>query len=154
MRQTTETASMSHLENDAKRVLNRDKGIAYARAAGIAVGLFLIAWLPLNTLRWQGYGPDWLLTWESILFCTIGIFMLLPWRKIQRKPIWKPLFGILCALAAMFVFTLVIDMMFLYMHAAEFDQKPPPPAFQSMLLFVVMMQPPAVLFQRRPELLD
>ncbi|WOO42270.1 hypothetical protein [Rubellicoccus peritrichatus] len=146
---------MAHLdEDDAKRAINRDKGIAYARAAGIAVGIFLLAWLPLNSLRWQGEGPAWLLNWESVLFALIGIFMLLPWRRFQQKSIWKPLFGILCALAAMFVFTMVIDLMFLYMHAAESNQKPPPPAFQSLMIFVIMMQPPAVLFQRRPQLLD
>lgn len=150
---STETSTITD-EREIRRITNRDKGIAYARRAGVACGLFLLIWTPLNAIRWDGQGPNWLLVWETFLYTLLAIWMLLPWKKIEPLPLWKPCFILLCALAALFGFTLVIDLMFQYMHAAEFGQKPAPPAFQSLMAFIVLMQPPVVLFQKRPTLLD
>lgn len=141
-------------EEESKRIANRARGIAYARAAGIAMGVFLLIWLPFNGLRWGGEAPAGLLPAESVVFGLTGILLLLPWKKLEASKGWKPLLILLCFIACAFVFTLVVDLMFQYMMAAEQGAKPPPPAFQSLMLFLVLMQPAVLIFQRRPELLD
>lgn len=141
-------------QDDIIRARNRDLGLAYARAAGLGTGLFLLAWLPLNSARWMGQGPEWLLTLESIVFGGVALLLLLPWKKLFATRVWKPLYVVLCLFAVAFVFTLIADLMFQYMLAAENRAKPAPPAFQSTLLFVVLMQPPVILFLRKPSLLD
>ncbi len=141
-------------EDDEKRAANRLRSLLYARMVGVAAGAFLLLWLPFNALRWGGEAPAGLLTAEWLVFGLVGVLLLLPWKKLEPTKAWKPLVFVLCAAAAAFAFTLVVDLIFQYMMAADQGTKPMPPAFQSLLLFLVLMQPAVVIFQRRPELLD
>lgn len=127
------------------------QGLAYARAAGVATGCFLIVWAPFNGLRWGGLGPDWLLNLELVYFIVFGLLIALPWRLIQGKTLWRSLFTMLVVLSAGFAFLMVVDLMFQYMLASEAGEKPAPPAFQSLLIFTSLMQAPAVYFVRNPR---
>lgn len=140
--------------DDTKRAQNRLKGIRYARAAGIAVGFFMIIWLPFNALRWGGEAPSGLLLGEFILFGLVAILLLLPWKRLEPTRWWKPLLGLFFFAVAAFAFTMVIDLIFQYILAADQGKKPAPPAFQSLLIFLILMQPPVLIFLRKPELLD
>lgn len=136
------------------RAKNRIKGLLYARAAGFAVGLFLLIWLPFNALRWGGEAPSGLLGAEYVVFSWVGIMLLLPWKRFEANAIWKPLIVVFFLAVGAFAFTMVVDLIFQYILAADQGLKPAPPAFQSLLIFLILMQPPVVIFQRRPELLD
>lgn len=132
----------------------REQGMAYSRSAGIAVGLFLILWSPFNLLRWEEQGPGWLLIFQAIFFMFYGLLLVLPWKKLASTRWWKPLFILLCAAGVTFIFTMVIDLIFQYMLAAEQGEKPAPPAFQGILIFISSLQLPTVLFIRNPKWLD
>lgn len=132
----------------------RERGMRYSRAAGLSVGLFLILWSPFNLLRWGGEGPAWLTTFQTGFFMVYGLLLILPWKKLVVSRWWIPLFSLLCAAGAVFIFTMVIDLMFQYMLAADQGRKPAPPAFQSMLIFISLLQIPTVLFIRYPKWLD
>ncbi len=140
---------------DRSEVLRqRERGMAYSRAAGLSVGLFLILWSPFNLLRWGGEGPGSLLGFQTGFFMIYGLLLVLPWKKLAGSRWWKPLFSLLCVAGAVFIFTMVIDLMFQYMLAAEQSRKPAPPAFQGMLIFISLLQIPTVLFIKHPKWLD
>lgn len=132
----------------------RMQGLGYCRAAGIGLGLFFIGWAPLSFIRWDGYGPTVLLTFEVAFFTVYGLLLAMPWNKITAQRTWKIFFGLLVACSASFAFIMVIDTMFQHIMASELNERPPPPAFQGMQIFFGLMQVPVVLFLRRPELLD
>ncbi|MEM9226865.1 MAG: hypothetical protein AAGA45_02765 [Verrucomicrobiota bacterium] len=140
-------------ELEADQLDKRLKGIAYARAAGVAVGLFLILWSPFNLLRWGGQGPSALLNFAFIFFIAYGILLAMPWQRLRSERVFRFFFGILIVFSIAFGFLMVVDLIFQYMLAAEFANKPAPPAFQGMLVFAALMQVPVVLFARRPGLL-
>lgn len=123
----------------------------YSRAVGVACGLFLIAWIPFNAERWQGQAPGGLLGLEAVYFLIYGVLLALPWSKITGQKLWRGLFTALCVLSIGFGFLMVVDLMFLYMLAAEQAKKVAPPAFQSLLLFTALIQAPTVLFVRYPR---
>jgi hypothetical protein len=133
--------------------VERLQGLAYGRAAGLAVGCFLILWGPLSALRWEGHQPHGLLMAQGLFFTTFGLLLVLPWNRLPLCW-WKPLFYLLCFFAAAFAFIQVIDLLFQYMVAAEFRRRPAPPAFQGIQLFLALLQPPVILFNRNPRLLD
>ncbi|MEM8549413.1 MAG: hypothetical protein AAGF10_01350 [Verrucomicrobiota bacterium] len=140
-------------EFEADVMAKRLKGIAYARAAGVAVGVFLIFWAPFNALRWAGQGPSVLLSFALLFFITYGALLAMPWQRLRSERVFRFFFGVLIAFSIAFGFVMVIDLIYQYMLAAEFADKPAPPAFQGMLVFAALMQVPVVLFARRPELL-
>ncbi|GHB93704.1 hypothetical protein [Cerasicoccus arenae] len=130
------------------------KGLAYSRAAGVAVGLFLIALVPFNAARWGGHQPPAaLLNAEAIYFLVYGVLLILPWRKITGKMLWRTLFTLLAVLSAGFAFLMVIDLMFQNLYASEAGLKPAPPACQSLMIFTALIQAPTVLFLRHPHAL-
>ncbi len=128
-------------------------GLRYARAAGVAVGLFLIAWSPFNVLRWQDGGQEALLNFQFLFFIAYGVLLALPWSRIHTERTFRLAFGILIVFSAAFAFVMVIDLMFQAVLASNTESKPAPPAFQGMLLFGALLQLPTVLFSRRPQLL-
>lgn len=130
------------------------QGLKYARAVGVACGLFLIAWIPFNAARWQGQAPGGLLELEAVYFFVYGVMLALPWGRIASQKLWKRLFIALCVLTVGFGFLMVVDLLFLYILAAEHGQKIAPPAFQSLLLFTALIQAPTVLFVRYPRSLN
>lgn len=140
-------------EIDAARQASQQRGLRYARAAGYGGALALLIWTPLNLIRWQGAGPAALLTWESVFFPVYALLILAPGARLPQR-LWRWYFPALLVGSAAFVFTMVIDLMFLALLAGETGGKIPPPAFQSGLLFSCLLQVPTILFQRRPELLD
>jgi len=144
------------------------QGLRYARAAGVATGIFLILWAPFNGLRWEGQGPPWLLNLEFVYFILFGILLALPWGRITGRVAWRTLFALLCLFTVGFGFLMCVDLMFQYMlstgelgdpgdtglyhlDAGKGRGKVAPPAFQSMLIFTSLMQAPAVYFVRHPR---
>jgi hypothetical protein len=49
---------------------------------------------------------------------------------------------------------MIASVMFGYMAAADQGERLGVPGFEGTLIFVALMQVPAILFQRRPDLLD
>jgi len=150
---------------------NTRKGLHYSRAAGVATGLFLIAWVPFNAWRWQGQAPAGLLEFEAVYFVIFGLILALPWGKIARGNAWRPLFILLCVLTVGFGFLMVVDLMFQYILASgemegvqgaslynlESGKGPSrvaPPAFQSMIVFISFLQAPTIYFLRHPRALS
>ncbi|WP_309397315.1 hypothetical protein [Cerasicoccus maritimus] len=130
------------------------KGLRYTRAIGVATGVFLVGWIPFNAARWMGQAPTGLLEFEAFYFCLFGGMLMLPWSRIAAPKLWRALFISLCVLTVGFGFLMVIDLMFLYILAANAGQKVAPPAFQSMLLFAALIQAPTVYFVRKPHALN
>jgi len=142
-------------------------GLRYARAAGVATGIFLILWTPFNAIRWGGQAPEWLLRLESVYFVAFGVLLALPWSRITGTLTWRLFFSGLCLLSAGFAFLMCIDLMFQYMlstgelsdsggglyrlDAGKGRGQVAPPAFQSLLIFTSLMQVPAVYFVRHPH---
>ncbi|MGE9295682.1 MAG: hypothetical protein ACQKBV_05285 [Puniceicoccales bacterium] len=143
------------------------QGLKYARLAGVATGLFLIAWAPFNAIRWGDQGPGWLLSLEFVYFIVYGILLALPWGRIAGRA-WRSLFILLCVMTAGFAFLMCVDLMFQYLlstgelagaegeglyrlDAGKGRGNIAPPAFQSMLIFTSLMQAPAVYFVRNPR---
>ncbi len=130
------------------------KGLRYTRAIGVATGAFLIGWIPFNASRWMGQAPGGLLEFEAVYFCLFGALLMLPWGRIANPNAWRSLFILLCVMTIGFGFLMVIDLMFLYMLAANAGEKIAPPAFQSLLLFTGLIQAPTVYFVRKPQALS
>jgi len=129
-------------------------GLRYARAAGIAIGLFLIAWSPFNALRWQGQGPQTLIQFEFLFFIAYGLLLAMPWSRLKTERTFRLTFGVLIAFSVAFAFVMVVDLMFQAVLASANGGKPAPPAFQGIIVFCALLQVPTVLFMRRPQLLD
>lgn len=143
------------ISDEATQFAQRMRGIGYARAAGVGLGLFYLGWAPATVMRWAGHGPssDWVI-FQAVFFATYGILLAMPWSRIKGAKLWKYCFGTLTALSFCFTFVMVIDVLFLHSFAAEMGTKPPPPAFPGLQIFFGLMQVPTVLFLRKPELLD
>lgn len=150
----TTTIKPIRLTDEALELEQRMRGISYARAAGIGLGLFFLAWAPATLLRWDGQGPGGWLIFQTCFLTAYGVMLAMPWSRIKPARLWKYCFGILIALSLCFTFVMVIDVLFLHSLAAETMTKPPPPAFPGLQIFFGLMQVPAVLFLRKPELLD
>jgi len=142
------------LSDEAIQLKQRMRGIGYARAAGIGLGLFYLAWAPLSFVRWAGSGPTGFFAFEAVFFAVYGILLAMPWGRIESATIWNYCFGVLAVSSFFFTFVMVIDTLFQHTLAAEIGARPAPPAFPGLQIFFGLMQVPAVLFLRRPELLD
>ena len=135
-------------------------GLRYARLAGIALGIFLI----LTGLRdLLGILPRWdpaTVTWprallaDGILFVGSGALLLLPWERLVRGGRWAAWLCLLSAVAVIFAFAMISEVMAKNYLAQARGMKAKPPIFQATLLFLMMAQPPTAWFLRRPELLD
>lgn len=141
---------------DGEKGRARTRGLSYARAGGVGLGIVLIGWGIANPYRWGSVTPGfeiWLHL-ETLFFICYGALLACPWRKIQETAMWKPMFGVLIAFSIAFGFVMVLDTLALHALMAGTGQKPPPPGLQSMQIFIGLLQLPVVLFLKRPELLD
>jgi hypothetical protein len=71
-----------------------------------------------------------------------------------NERLWTPACIALTALAAGFVFIMIVSVMFAYMALAEQGQKLGVPGLEGSLIFIALLQPPVVLFRRKPDLLN
>ena len=149
MMSTESTLSSPYLYRE-----QRMRGISYARAAGIGLGLFFVGWAPANMIRWGEQGPASFLLFQVFFFIIYGILLAMPWSQIKPNKLWNYCFGTLLLFSFLFTFIMVIDTLFQHVLAAEVVSRPAPPAFPGLQIFFGLMQVPAVLFLRRPELLD
>jgi len=125
-------------------------GVQVARWAGHALGITLIG-LGLYKLSQESSGLFPLV--QALFFLFYGILLNIPYHRIGAK-YWKWGFGLMTVASAAFVFIMIFTVMFAYMAAAEEGKRLGVPGFEGMLIFFALMQVPAVLFQRRPDLLD
>jgi hypothetical protein len=125
-------------------------GVRYARWAGHALGSVLICVAFVSTLRGlEGFFEPF----KAIYFIVYGIVLNLPYQRIAEAR-WKPAFALLALCSAAFVFVMVVSVMFDYMAAADRGERLGVPGLEGSLIFVALLQVPAVLFQRKPDLLD
>ena len=125
-------------------------GVRYARWAGHALGCILICAAIVSTIR----GLEG--TFSSIkasYFILYGIVLNLPFMRISDAR-WKLIYGLLVFCSVAFVFVMVVSVMFNYMNAADRGERLGVPGLEGTLIFLALMQVPAVLFQRRPDLID
>ena len=132
----------------------RMQSIGYARAAGTGLGIFYLGWAVPSFLRWGDYGPTALFAAEAVFLFLFGLFMAAPWRWIRSAKLWHYCFIFFVFLGCLFPFIIVVETLFQHVLAAQIEAKPPSPGFPGLQLFIGLMQLPAVLFLRRPELLD
>jgi hypothetical protein len=125
-------------------------GVRYARWAGHALGSILICIAIFSALR----GLDgFFASFKAIYFIMYGIVLNLPYPRIAEAR-WKSAFALLALCCAGFVFVMVVAVMFDYMAAADRGERLGVPGLEGSLIFVALLQVPAVLFQRKPDLLD
>jgi hypothetical protein len=147
-------ASPSPFPTRAELLALRRKELLYARALGVAAGVFLVlVWSPLSFARWLGHPPP-VAYFECGYFAFYGLVLLFPYSRVRAVRPWRILLGFLAVASLVFVFTLVFDVMYVYMAAADLNQTPPPPILNSALLFIGVLQVPTVLFSRHPDWLD
>ena len=144
------------------------RGIRYARWASylFAAFIFFLAVLELNSGLNLGFihlQPRWkpadvtfplALHIECWFFIFYAAVIALPWEKIQSDSTWKKLFSVLCVASVVFAFAMISEVMAKNYVAAAVKAKARLPVFQAILLFGALGQIPALLFVRRPELLD
>lgn len=125
-------------------------GVRYARWAGRALGCILICAGIVSAIR----GIEG--TFNSIkasYFILYGIVLNLPFTRISNAR-WKWIYGLLVFCSVVFVFVMVVSVMYHYMEAADRGERLGVPGLEGTLIFLALMQVPAVLFHRRPDLLD
>lgn len=135
-------------------------GLRYARILGVALGGFLI----LTGLRdLLGIFPRWdpaTVTWPrallaaSLFHVACGCLLLLPWRRLMLSRRWAWWLGLIGAVALVFSFMMISEVMAKNYLAKAVGLKAKPPIFQAVLLFAMMAQPPIAWFLRRPDTLD
>ena len=125
-------------------------GVRYARWSGHALGLILICAAIVSAVR----GPDNCFeSFKAGYFVLYGVVLNLPFARISEAR-WKLIYGLLIACSIAFVFVIVVSVMFNYQAAAERGERLGVPGLEGTLIFLALLQVPAVLFQRRPDLLD
>ena len=127
-------------------------GVRYARLAGRLLGAVLIALGIWGLAAWDG-GGDAFARFRQGFFVLFGLLVNLPFPRLGHRA-WRYAFGLLIAFSVAFVFLMIGTVMFDYMAAAERGERLGVPGFEGTLVFLALLQPPAVLFQRRPDLLD
>ncbi|GAB4279049.1 MAG: hypothetical protein Tsb0018_08990 [Opitutales bacterium] len=126
-------------------------GVAYCRYMGVGLGFFLIVWGCASWFRWNGALGLGIV--QGIFLCLYGLLLTAPWKTVPERT-WRRMFFLLLGMTAGFVFFQVFDVLYQAALAEELHHKLAPPAFQGILIFIALMQVPAVLFERKPELLD
>jgi hypothetical protein len=125
-------------------------GVRYARWAGHALGFILICTAIVSVIR----GLDGAFSSiKASYFFLYGIVLNLPFIRISDAR-WKLVYGLLIFSSIAFVFVMVVSVMFSYMAAADRGDRLGVPGLEGSLIFLSLMQIPAVLFQRRPDLID
>ena len=128
-------------------------GVKYARRAGFCLGLLLIAFAVREIFRSIGPSDFW--RWlTAILLCGFATIQLTPWNRIHNEKVWKRCYLVFCAITVAFVFLMVIKTITDYRLYYAVHKKMTIPGFQGLLIFLALMQIPAVLFERKPDLLD
>jgi hypothetical protein len=144
------------------------RGIRYARWASylFAALIFFLAVLELSgglNLGFVHFPPRWkpadvtfpvALQIECVFFIFYAALIALPWERIQSDKTWRKLFSLLCVLSVIFAFAMISEVMAKNYVASAAKTKARLPVFQAILLFSALGQIPALLFVRRPELLD
>jgi hypothetical protein len=125
-------------------------GVRYARWAGHALGFILICTAIVSVI--QGLDGAFSSIKASYFFL-YGIVLNLPFIRISDAR-WKLVYGLLVFSSIAFVFVMVVSVMFSYMAAADRGDRLGVPGLEGSLIFLSLMQIPAVLFQRRPDLID
>lgn len=126
-------------------------GVRYARIVGRILGAVLIA-QGVWGLAAEG-GADAFARFRHVFFLLFGLLVNAPFPRLGNRG-WRYAFGLLVAFSVAFVFLMIGTVMFDYMAAAERGERLGVPGFEGALVFLALLQPPAVLFQRRPDLLD
>ena|GEM_PF-2003122 len=155
-------------------VLLRRRELALARALGVGVGIFLLAWGPLSLARWIGVGPFWAYI-EAGFDIFFGLLLVLPYGRIRSPQLWRKMTLTLLAASVLFVFVLVFDVLYvanlyvenadpaappaaaetsLYVYTDDSGPRLPFPVLNCALVFLALMQAPVVYFSRHPERLD
>ena len=125
-------------------------GVRYARWAGHALGCILICAAIVSVIR----GLEGIFySIKASYFVLYGIVLNLPFKRVSDAR-WKLVYGLLVACSIAFVFVMVVSVMFSYMDAADRGERLGVPGLEGTLIFLALMQVPAVLFQRRPDLID
>jgi hypothetical protein len=125
-------------------------GVRYARYAGHALGLILICMAILSAIRGlQGIFGNL----KAAYFIVYAVVLNIPFTRISEYR-WKPIYALLVVCSAAFVFIMVVSVMFSYIEAADRGERLGVPGLEGTLIFIALLQVPAVLFQRKPDLLD
>ena len=128
-------------------------GLRYARWAGIVVGLVLVGYGPYTVFQAAtAAGPAHFL--RAAAYVLFGAWILYPWHRARSSRVFGWGFGILCGLAVIFVFLMIVSVIFDYMAAAQRDERLGVPGFEGTLIFFSLMQIPVQLFLRRPDLME
>ena len=125
-------------------------GIQYARLAGRLLGLILIC-MGVDSLI--GSSGSSFAVFKAIYFILYGSLLNLPFRRIARQQ-WKWSYGLLVVSSVAFVFVMVVSVIVNYMAADAQGERLGVPGLEGTLIFFALLQVPAILFQRRPDLLD
>ncbi len=125
-------------------------GVRYARWAGHALGTILIVAGIVSTIRGLEGTFDSLKAGYFILY---GAVLNVPFTRISDRH-WKWVYGLLVFCSAAFVFVMVVSVLYHYMAAAERGERIGVPGLEGSLIFLALLQVPAVLFQRKPDLID
>ena len=128
-------------------------GVRYARLAGRLLGLGLIC---MGIISLTGSSSDSVFAvFKANYFIFYGGLLNLPFVRILRQQWqWKWAYGLLVLSSIAFVFLMVVAVIFDYMAADARGERLGVPGFEGTLIFFALLQVPAVLFQRRPDLLD
>lgn len=125
-------------------------GVRYARLAGRILGLLLIGLALKNLLIGTVTTFEVI---QSVYFIFYGAFLNIPFAQVSEKR-WKLTYAVMLLISALFVFLMIATVMFAYMAAADRGERLGVPGFEGTLIFLALMQVPAVLFERKPDLLD
>jgi hypothetical protein len=125
-------------------------GVRYARWSGHALGLILICAGVVSAIRGLEGTFDSL---QASYFILYGVVLNLPFARISEAH-WKWTYGLLVFCSAAFAFLMVVSVLYHYMEAAERGERIGVPGLEGTLIFLALLQVPAVLFQRKPDLID
>ena len=128
-------------------------GLTLIRVAGTLLGVILVLEGSQDfAMAWGTTTPfPAIRNFAHVLF---GGLLLLPWRRLSKAACWRPLFAVFAVSALVFVFVLVFEVLFETIASVEMGEKTALPAIEGVMAFIGLMQIPAVLFIRRPELLE
>ena len=125
-------------------------GVRYARLAGKLLGL---AFIIMGIASFIGSPEGFFAAFKASYFILYGSLLNLPFKRISQHR-WKWVYGLLVICSMAFVFLMIISVIFDYMAAEANGERLGVPGFEGTLIFLALLQVPAVLFQRRPDLLD
>jgi hypothetical protein len=125
-------------------------GVRYARWSGHALGVILIIAGIVSAIRGL---DDFFEHFRAGYFVLYGIVLNLPFMRLSDAR-WKVTYGLLVFCSAAFAFLMVISVMYSYQEAAERGEHLGIPGLEGTLIFLALLQVPAVLFQRKPDLID